>query len=105
MNSFTRRNPIGFLVSRGWQYAGPHRWIIVACFFVFAGAQATALAEPYVIGQLLNNFQLHAKSSGNLTQDIFKTLATYFFLQILFWAFHGPGRYLDMYLGFQVKLN
>jgi len=60
MNSFTQKNPIGFLLSRGWQYASPHRWIIVVCFVTFAGAQAALLAEPYVIGQLLNTVQLHA---------------------------------------------
>jgi ATP-binding cassette, subfamily B, bacterial len=105
MNSFTQRNPFGFLISRGWQYAGPHRWIIIACYIMHACAQAAQLAEPYVIGQLLNAIQMHSKAPSELSQDIFNTLAIYFFLQVIFWAFHGPARYLEMFLGFHIKLN
>lgn len=105
MNSFTQRNPFGFLIARGWQYAGKHRWIIIACYFMHAGAQAALLAEPYVVGQLLNAVQLHANAPSELTQDIFKTLAVYFFLQFMFWVFHGPARYLEMFVGFHIKLN
>lgn len=105
MNSFKQRNPFGFLISRGWQYAGPHRWIIIACYFMHACAQAALLAEPFVIGQLLNTVQLHTKPPSELTQDIFNTLAIYFFLQFIYWVFHGPARYLEMFLGFHIKLN
>lgn len=105
MNSFTQRNPFGFLISRGWQYAGPHRWMIIVCYSMNACAQAAQLAEPYVIGQLLNSVQMHTKTSSELTQDIFNTLAIYFSLQVIFWAFHGPARYLEMFLGFHIKLN
>lgn len=105
MNSFMQRNPFGFLISRGWQYAGPHRWIIIACYLMHACAQAALLAEPYVIGQLLNTVQMHTKMPAALTQDIFNTLAIYFFLQFTFWVFHGPARYLEMFLGFHIKLN
>ncbi len=105
MNSFTQRNPFGFLISRGWQYAGPHRWIIVACYFMHAGAQAALLAEPYVVGQMLNTVQLHSEAPSEFTQDIVKTLAFYFFLQFMFWVFHGPSRYLEMFVGFHIKLN
>jgi ABC-type multidrug transport system fused ATPase/permease subunit len=105
MNSFTQRNPFGFLISRGWQYAGRHRWIIITCYSMHACAQAAQLAEPYVIGQLLNTVQMHATAPANLTRDIFNGLAIYFFLQSTFWVFHGPARYLEMFVGFQIKRN
>ena len=105
MNSFIQRNPFGFLLCRGWQYAGPHRWIIIACYLMHACAQAALLAEPYVIGQLLNTVQMRTKAPSELTQDIFNTLAIYFLLQFTFWLFHGPARYLEMFLGFHIKLN
>ncbi len=105
MNSFMQRNPFGFLISRGWQYAGPHRWIIIVCYLMHACAQAALLAEPYVIGQLLNTDQVHTKAPSELTRDIFNTLAIYFFLQFCFWLFHGPARYLEMFVGFHIKLN
>lgn len=105
MNSFTQRNPFGFLISRGWQYAGRHRWIMIVCYCMHACAQAAVLAEPYVIGQLLNTFQLQTKTTSELTQDIFNTLAIYVLLQFIFWVFHGPSRYLEMFLGFHIKLN
>lgn len=105
MNSFTQRNPFGFLLARGWQYAGPHRWIIIVCHLMHACAQAAQLAEPYVIGQLLNTVQLQTKAPSQLTHDILNTLAIYFGLQFTFWVFHGPARYLEMFLGFHIKLN
>lgn len=105
MNSFMQRNPFGFLISRGWQYAGRHRWIIIACYFMHACAQAALLAEPYVIGQLINTVQMHTKAPSELVQDIFNTLAIYFLMQFTFWMFHGPARYLEMFVGFHIKLN
>lgn len=105
MNSFIQRSPFGFLVSRGWQYAGQYRWIIIVCYCMHACAQAAQLAEPYVIGLLLNSVQTHNKALSELTQDTFTALAIYFFLQFLFWLFHGPARYLEMFLGFHIKLN
>jgi ABC-type multidrug transport system fused ATPase/permease subunit len=68
-------------------------------------AQAAQLAEPYVIGQLLNTVQMHTKAPSELSQDIVNTLAIFFALQVIFWAFHGPARYLEMFLGFHIKLN
>lgn len=105
MNSFMQRNPFGFLISRGWLHAGAHRWIIIVYSCMHACAQSAKLAEPFVIGQLINTVQLHAKTPSVLAQDIFKTLAIYFFLQFLFWAFHGPARCLEMFVGFHIRLN
>ncbi len=105
MNSFMQRNPFGFLISRGWQYAGRHRWIIIVCYFMHACAQAALLAEPYVIGQLINTVQMHTKAPSELLPDIFNTLAIYFLMQFTFWMFHGPARYLEMFVGFHIKLN
>lgn len=105
MNSFTQRNPFGFLVARGWQYAGPHRWIIITTYFMQACAQAALLVEPYVIGQLINTVQSQNKASHELVEEIVSTLAIYFLLQFVFWMFHGPARYLEMFVGFHIKLN
>ena len=105
MNSFMQRNPFGFLISRGWQYAGDLRWILIVCYIMHACAQAALLAEPYIIGKLLNTVQLQTKAAPALMQEIFYTLAIYFFLQFTFWVFHGPARYLEMFLGFKIKLN
>ncbi len=105
MNSFTQRNPFGFLISRGWKHSGEHRWIIIVFCFMHACAQTARLAEPYVIGQLLNTVQSHTKSPSELTHSIIDALAIYFFLQFTFWLFHGPARYLEMFVGFHIRLN
>lgn len=105
MNSFMQRNPFGFLISRGWQHAGHHRWIIIVYSGIHACAQAVKLAEPFVIGQLINTVQMHSETSSALAQEILKSLAIYFFLQFAFWLFHGPARYLEMFVGFHIRLN
>ena len=105
MNSFTQGNPFGFLISRGWQHAGQHRWIIIVFCIMHACAQTARLAEPYVIGQLLNTVQFHANSPSDLTHSIINALAIYFLLQFIFWMFHGPARYLEMFVSFHIRLN
>lgn len=104
-----KKNPIVYLLLTGWAYAGKHRSLIVCYTVMFAFAQAMALAEPYVIGRLINCVQngvTGATTNREHVMDQVKIyLLLYFATQVGFWVFHGPGRLLERYAAFNIKAN
>lgn len=102
-----KRFPIIYLVMKGWQYAGQYRSAMVWYTIMFAIAQGIALSEPYVIGRLLNSVQTDvAKAhSDTLMHDICVNLGLFFAIQFVFWVFHGPGRVIERFVQFQIKVK
>lgn len=92
--------PLGILVSRAWQEARgePRRFVYIGLFLV---AQALALAEPFVIGRMLDTAQLAAAGTAAV-RDIGHWAFLYFALQIGFWVFHGPGRVMESVTAFDL---
>jgi ATP-binding cassette subfamily B protein len=105
MFSFLNRIPIFLLLARGWSFARGYRGAMVFYFFLFALAQAMALSEPYVIGQLLNNVQTGLADSKEAWKNVSFYLLVYFGTQVFFWAFHGPGRVIERHVAFHIKAN
>lgn len=104
---FLNRIPLFLLLSRGWQFARGYRRAMVFYFFLFALAEACALSEPYVIGQLLNNVQAGLTKAGAAAawKNVSFYLIIYFVSQVLFWIFHGPGRVIERYVAYHIKAN
>jgi ABC-type multidrug transport system fused ATPase/permease subunit len=104
----SKQNPIFYLTRTGWQYAGTHRPLMIWYVVLFGLAQAVSLAEPYVIGQLLNSVQKNVSKGANLDRlvhDIYFYLLMFFLIQFFFWAFHGPGRLVERFVQFHIKAN
>jgi len=100
------KNPIILVMRTGWQYAGRYRAAMVAYLAMFAIAQAISLAEPYVIGKLLNSVQINIQAaSGKLWHDVCFYVTIYFLLQAGFWLFHGPGRVIERIVAYHIKVN
>ncbi len=104
------KNPIVYLLVTGWAYAGKHRSVIVLYTVMFALAQAMMLAEPYIIGKLINCLQagVTGAATSTLQRDYLMDqvkfyLLIYFVTQVGFWVFHGPGRLLERYVAFNLK--
>ncbi|MBA3994488.1 MAG: hypothetical protein C0469_13245 [Cyanobacteria bacterium DS2.3.42] len=103
------KNPIVYLLVTGWAYAGKHRSVIVLYTVMFAFAQAMMLAEPYIIGKLINCLQtgVTGVATGSvhdhLMDQVKMYLLLYFVTQVGFWLFHGPGRLLERYVAFNIK--
>ena len=92
----------------GWQYAGRYRIHMIVYLIMFAIAQTILLAEPYVIGKLLNSVQANLHDSalnGSLWRDVCFYMTIYFLLQVAFWLFHGPGRVLEMIVSYHIRAN
>lgn len=108
MLRFFANHPICLLLYRGWQYAGKYRPVMVAYWVMFIIAQAVALAEPYVIGRILNSVQAVASKAmvtGKIWSDVSTNLWLFFWIQFVFWLFHGPGRVLEQYVAYRIKSN
>lgn len=117
MFSLIDRIPIALLLSRGWEFARGYRKAMLFYFVLFALAQAAALAEPYLIGRILNNVQTGITSSAGgaaasqtatgmpVWKHVSFYLTLYFLMELAFWLFHGPGRVIERYVAFHIKAN
>lgn len=109
MSHFLMNNPIFLLLKRGWHYAERHRPAMIFYLIFFALAQGVALFEPYIIGRMLNALQgdvTHATKSGaDVWRDISGNLWLFFWIQFVFWLFHGPGRVVERYVAFHIRAN
>ena len=92
------------LIKKAWEYAHGQRRMLIVYVVMLCAAQAMSLAEPYVIGQLLNTVQQGA-SNPNIFNDVMFYLLVFLGLQITFWCFHGPARVLERLLAFNVRAN
>jgi ABC-type multidrug transport system fused ATPase/permease subunit len=105
---FFAKHPIFLLLYRGWQYADRFRPLMVLYLIFFVVAQVVALAEPYVIGRILNSVQAVASKTGNtdkLWSEVSLNLWLFFWIQFVFWLFHGPGRVIERYVAYHIKTN
>ena len=90
------------LLRASWRYAEGRRWTMALYLGMFVCANIFNLAEPYVIGKLLNSVQ----GAAELENPI-QTMAQYFLLLPLLafgvWAFHGPARILEQNTAFHIQ--
>lgn len=108
MFSFFTKHPIFMLLYRGWQFAGVHRPVMALYLVLFFFAQLVILAEPYVIGRILNSAQsivTKEAAMGKLWSEVSLNLWLFFWIQFVFWLFHGPGRVLERYVAYHIKAN
>jgi ATP-binding cassette subfamily B protein len=106
-----KRNPIIYLTMTGWHYARALRPLMLLYTILFALSQAVSLAEPYIIGQLLNSVQTNIaagaghQATDKLVHDIYLYLSLFFAIQFFAWVFHGPGRLIERFVAFHIKVN
>ena len=101
------KNPIFALIQTGWKYAGNRRHLIIIYLVLFACSAATFLAEPYIVGRLLNCVQASATShfadSSLLLHQIFIYLGFLFLTQVCIRLFHMSGRLIEHNVAFHIK--
>lgn len=104
-----KRNPIIYLTMTGWHYARALRPLMLFYTILFALSQAVSLSEPYIIGQLLNSVQTNITAGTaareKLVHDIYLYLSLFFAIQFFAWVFHGPGRLIERFVAFHIKVN
>lgn len=100
-------NPVFRLMRLGWHFAGPRRPLIVLYLALFLLAQIIALAEPYVIGRLLNCLQTATGAAAlpQIKEQVLFYLGVFAATQLGFWLFHGPGRLIERYAAFHIRAD
>lgn len=94
------------IIRTGWRFAGGYRLAILGYTVLFMLAQATALAEPYLLGLMLNAVQeditLGAAGNTQLVHDVIYYTSLFIGLKVIFWSIHGPTRLLERYVAFRI---
>lgn len=90
------------LIAATWKYGKGRRLILVAYVLMFCAANLVLLAEPVVIGAVLNSIQQIA-TLPNPVQTLSTLFGLMIGIQFAFWAFHGPARVLENNTAFHAK--
>ncbi len=93
------------LVSALWHYATAtqKRMHVIIFVMMFVISNAIYMAEPYVVGQIMNGLQ-HATLASSPLGAMLRSLTILFALTIGFWAFHGPARILENTVAFHIRV-
>ena len=102
MQNHAMQNPIVYLTRRAWQQAQGYRPIMIFYLGLFLCAQIVSIAEPWVIGKLLNSVQT-GTSADAIKHAVWFYAGCYLSIQVAFWAFHGPARCFERYVAFQLR--
>jgi ATP-binding cassette subfamily B protein len=97
------RNPIGYLMTRMWQFAHERRRKVLIAMVSSATAMAVWLTIPLVLARFINRAQTAATN-----RDLFECgllLGATVLLSLLAWAFHGPSRVAEAITSYGVRRN
>jgi ATP-binding cassette subfamily B protein len=96
------KNPITHLARRAWLEAEGRRPIMLCYLAMFLCAQVLSLAEPWVIGRMLDSVQT-ISDRGRLLTAVYTYAGAFLGIQVFFWLFHGPARCLERWVAFHVR--
>lgn len=106
MKLFTKlkQEPVFFLYKKMWRFAKGHQHLIISFSLMFVISNLAMLSEPLLFAELVNEIQLNGLGNHNIEYLILIILG-FFGIEILFWAFHGPGRFLEHKAAFKTERN
>lgn len=97
-------NPVIYLTRQMWKFSKGNRKNVALFFVMFIIANCILFLEPLIFGKVLNIIQTDGITEDSIRNIIF-TLALFVVVDIVFWFFHGPARYLEMCNAFLVRKN
>jgi ATP-binding cassette, subfamily B, bacterial len=99
-----KNSPVIYLFRKQWEFSKGNRHKLVLAWILFFFANLVGLVTPLVIAYVLNTIQTNGVNSENIT-IIMLYLSSIILLRILFWAFHGPARVIEIRNSFLVRAN
>jgi len=100
-----RRNPLAYLFRKTWLYSAGNRWSIVKYWTLFIiGNTFDMIVQPLVLAKVMDTIQKEGVTSANLGW-ICRLLLITLFIDVLFWAFHGPARVMERCNAFKAKAS
>ncbi|MDB5265281.1 MAG: transporter ATP-binding protein [Parcubacteria group bacterium] len=93
-----------FLIRKLWQFSKGRHWQIVLYTGMFVVANLITLLPPLIFGAFIREVQQQGIATENYGY-LFLLLFFLFFIEIVFWAFHGPARIIERSVAFWAELN
>jgi len=97
-------NPYLSLLRTAWRYARQERGRYVLVYLMFGAANLVFAVFPVIYGRLVDRIQKQG-AAADVLRDTAWYAAAYFGLKLLEWCFHGPARYLERELAFNLSRN
>ncbi len=100
-----KSNPFLYLFAKAWHYAANHRRRMIMFWVMFVICESIHLfGQPFIWAQMMNTVQVSGIEEGSI-KTLLLLLGLSILLEIVFWAFHGPARYLEEIVAFQIRTN
>lgn len=104
-NQKNKSNPVAYLFGKMWHYSESSRKNIIFSWLLFTvGNIVYLLCQPLLWAKIINKIQLDGVNEANIW-SICQLLALTILIELLFWAFHGPGRIIEQTNAFLARLN
>ncbi len=87
-----------------WRYSAGNRKKLILYSLMSAGAVLAWSLEPLVVGWLLNEVQQNGVGAHNAT-FLVGLIATFFAVEVVGWALHGPSRIMETENAFMAKVK
>jgi ABC-type multidrug transport system fused ATPase/permease subunit len=98
-------NPLKYLFSMVWKYSeGNRRNFVAFVTLMIVGITIDLVASPQIMGMVMDTIQIEGVTKSNISSLIL-LLSMVIIVDLVFWAFHGPGRVLEQYNAFLVRVN
>ena len=94
------KNPLIYLISTVWKYAGTDRKLLVFTYISFVISICCNLFEPFFIGIFFNALQ-NGKINDVYTLGVY--LGIYFSILVPFYFFHYPARVAEVLIAFRIR--
>lgn len=99
------QNPLVFLFRMTWRFSEGNRGNVVKYWLLFMTAQSIHLfGQPLLAARMMDVIQKDGITPTSLN-TLFLLLGGMMFIEFMFWVFHVPGRVLEEYNAFIVKMN
>jgi ATP-binding cassette subfamily B protein len=96
------QNPYFTLLATAWRYARAERKRYVLIYALLLGANFVYGAYPLLLGWFVDKLQ---RQQHQLRSYVVIYVASYVGLKLLEWGFHGPARFMERQLAFNLSRN
>lgn len=99
-----KRNPLVHLFSQTWRFSPNRRKVILYWTLFLIGNSIALISQPLLMARIMDTIQKYGVTKDNLWY-IGWHLALITLINIVFWCFHGPGRFIERINAYGVRAN
>ncbi len=105
MKTKNKENPLKYLFSRLWKYSAGNRHNVALYSTMFIVVNSVDLVvAPLIMAKMMDVIQKRGVTDESLP-TLLALLGLILLINFFFWSLHGPGRLLEQYNAFKVRVN